>query len=132
MPRLVDELESQYWEPIANGPVAQADLTSVIAVPATIAGSGTFTSALQYADGFKSIACGVTLSQTGTLQVQRYVDRAGLVLQTAATATALTASTPGVYNVTDGLPFQSFKVIITNSAGTPANVTNFVLLLNAT
>ena len=131
MSRLVTELDSQYWEPVATGPVAQADLTAVAAVPATIAGSGTFTSALMYADGFKAIACGVTLSQNGTLQIKRYIDAAGNVEQTDATATALTAATAGLFNVNDGLPFQSFKVVIVNSGGTTANVTNFVLLLNA-
>lgn len=133
MPQTSSELNSQYWEPVATGPVAQADVSTwAPLVPSpTIIASGNYTSALIYADGFKSIAAGVTSTQTGAMTIQRYIDKAGLVAQGTASTVALTASTPAVLNVTDGLPFQSFVLKITNTGGATATITNFACLLNA-
>lgn len=136
MPQVSNELSSQYWEPVATGPVAQCDLSAnteeVGTVPGSIAASGSFTSQLIPANGFKAIAAGVTSTQTGAISIQRYIDKLGQVAQGAAISTALTASTPGVVNSNDGLPFQSFKITITNTNGSSAaTITNFALLLNA-
>ena len=133
MPQASTELNSQYWEPVATGPVAQADVSSwaPLVPTSTIAASGNFTSALVYADGFKNIAAGVTSTQAGAISIQRYIDKAGLIAQGAAVSTSLTASTPGVVNVNDGLPFQSFVLKITNTGASTATITNFACLLNA-
>jgi hypothetical protein len=53
------------------------------------------------------------------------------VPQGAAVTVALTAGTPGILNINDGLPFAAFDVKIINGAATVANVTNFAMLLNA-
>lgn len=136
MPQVSTEASTQYWEPVATGPVAQCDLSAnteeVGSVPSSIAASSNFTSQLILANGFKAIAAAVTLSQAGSIAIQRYIDKAGLVAQGAAVSTALTAATPGVVNSNDGLPFQSCRVTITNSSSSnAATVSNFALLLNA-
>jgi hypothetical protein len=126
-----DELTAEFFDIKSVGPVAQADLSTFAAPPATILTTVTWTSPLIYADGFKALSVGVQLDQAGTVQIVRYVDAAGLVPQTAVTGTVLAGGTPNVYNVNDGLPFQSFKVLIHNTSGSTANVTNYVLLMNA-
>ncbi len=131
MPRVSTELTSQYWEPDCIGPVAQADLTTVAAAPTTINASSNWTSAVLYADGHKAIAVSATLSQAGSINVQRYLDVAGTVTQGPALTLALTAGTAGTLNILDGAPFQSFTVQIANSGASVANLTKFGLLLNA-
>ena len=135
MPRVSNELDSQYWEPVATGPIAQADLTgsnTLGTAPSSIAASGTWTSNLLPTDGFKVIAVGVTSSQAGVLSVQRYLDTAGLVAQGPPITQAITAATPAVVNANDNAPAQSFKITITNTNGSSAaTITNFACLLNA-
>lgn len=134
MPRVSNELESAYYEPVAIGPIAQADLSTSATIgpgPTTVAASGSWASYVTPTDGYKVIAVGVTSSQAGQLSVQRYLDTAGLVAQGAAVTAALTAATPAVVNCTDGAPCQSFKITITNTGGSTATITNFACLLNA-
>lgn len=131
------ELNTQYWEPVATGPVAQVDLTTSTELSTnppttgTIAASGNYTSNVIPSDGFKAIGVGCTSNQTGNLQIQRYLDKAGLVPVGALVTAALTASTPQWATVNDGAPFQSFKIIISNTGASAATITNFALLLSA-
>jgi len=135
MPQVSTEASTQYWEPVATGPVAQCDLSAnaeeVGAIPSSIAASGAFTSQLIPANGFRAIAAAVTSTQNGAISIQRYIDKAGLVAQGTVVPVAITAGTPAVVNSNDGLPFQSFTVKITNTGGSAATITNFALLLNA-
>lgn len=134
MPLVSTETNSQYWEPVATGPLAQCDLSAnaVAMPPATLsATTGSFTSGFIPSDGFKVIACGVKSSGAGALTVQRYVDAAGVFPQGAAVTAAIVAGTPLVVNVDDDLAFRSFTVTITNTSGSVATISNFVLLLNA-
>jgi hypothetical protein len=94
---------------------------SVHALPATVAASGNVTSNLIFSDGMKTAAIGVTSSQTGNITVQRYLDDAGTIKQGAALTAAL--------NITDGNPFASFTVNISNTGGSTANLTNVGILL---
>jgi len=134
MPLVSTELSSQYWEPVSTGPVALADLSAYPPTepPATIAAAGNFTSAVTPGDGFKVISASVTSSQAGAISIQRYFDQAGTIPQGAPVSTALSAATPGIVTVNDGLPYRSFTVKITNTGGVTANITNFALLLSAT
>jgi hypothetical protein len=105
------------------------DLTATAAAPGTIAGSGNWLSALMTVRSHKNISVGVSSTQAGAINIQRYVDAAGLVAQGAVVTQAIAANTPKVLNVMDGLPFQSFTVQITNSSGSTATLSNFALLL---
>jgi hypothetical protein len=134
MPRVSNEINTQYWEPVAQGPIAQADLSTAgeLALPATIAASGNYTSPVLPADGFKMIAAAVTSTQNGQISIQRYIDAAGQVAQGAPLSTAITGGTPAVVNAgADNLPFQSFMLKITNTGASTATLSNFALLLNA-
>jgi hypothetical protein len=135
MPYISSERNASYYEPYAVGPVGQMDMSANAGVtgtvPTTIAESGSWTSNLISADGFRSIAAGVELTQAGTIKIQLYVDQAGNVPQGTAVSTTLTANEANSVSVYDGAPFQSFTVTITNSSGSSATVSDFVLLLNA-
>jgi len=123
---------SEQPAPVSQGPSCQALVpASVHGLPATIPGSGTVTSNLIVGDGYQKIAAGLKSSQAGSLSILRFLDEAGTVPQTAFTPTTLSANTAAQNNVNDGLPFASFQVQITNSSGTPANLTNLAILLQS-
>jgi len=82
-------------------------------------------------DGFKALSCAVLSSQAGAVSIQRYVDKVGTLPQGAPISSTLVAATANVVNSNDGLPFQSFKVTITNTGGSTATISGFALLLNA-
>ena len=103
---------------------------TVHALASTIPLSSNITSNLILSDGMKTVAVGVKSTKTGAINVQRYLDDAGLVPQGAALTTALAANTAAVLNVTDGNPFASFTVNITNTDGAAAaTLTNLAILL---
>ena len=137
MPIVSTELESQYWEPVGNGPVALVDLSawpglSPAGPPgATIAASGSYQSGVIPSNGFKAIGIGVTLNQAGSITIQRFLDAAGNVPVGAPINPTITAGTPQWATVNDGTPFRSFSFKITNSATSVANVSNFGCLLSA-
>lgn len=135
MPLVSPERSAQYWEPVAGGPVAQADLSSATyaspqgTVPTT---TPWYTSSVINADGFKFITVAATSSQAGAINVQLYVDATGTIKQGAVQTVAVLAATPVVLNVNASTtPFQSFTVQITNTGGSPANITNYALLMTA-
>jgi hypothetical protein len=103
--------------------------SSVHNLAATVAASGNTTSNLIFSDGLQIGAVGVTSSQAGAINVQRYLDDAGTVKQGAALTAALSAGVPQVLNITDGNPFASFTVQITNTGVVTANLTNLAILL---
>lgn len=139
MPLVGTEATGQYWEPVGSGPVAQCDLVAsaptllgaTLPTAGTIAASGNWLSAVIVSDGFKALAVGAKSSQTGAINVQRYIDRAGTIPVGAVVTAALVANTAQWLTSNDGLPFQSFTIQITNTGASAATVTNFATLLNA-
>jgi hypothetical protein len=117
---------------VAIGPVVQQIVpASVHGLASSVVASGNSLSNLLFADGYKILSVGATSSQAGQIQVQRYIDDGGQIAQGAAVTASLTANTPAVVNVTDGLPFSSYTVKITNTGGSTANLTNVVILQQA-
>ncbi|MCE9565840.1 MAG: hypothetical protein K8U57_27765 [Planctomycetes bacterium] len=102
---------------------------SVHGLPASVPAGNHVTSNLIFSDGMQVVAVGVTSTQAGTVTVQRYLDDAGLIKQGAPLTASLVANTAQVLNVTDGNPFASFTVDISNSAGSAASLTNVGVLL---
>ena len=100
---------------VDTGPLVQAFMTA-----AQLGLTAPGTSGLIYAGGYPKLSIGVTSSATGSISVQRYLDQAGTIPQGAALTQALTAGTPGVLNVADGAPFQTFTITI--AGGTLSNV----------
>ena len=74
-----------------------------------------------------TIAAAVMSSQAGSITLQRYLDRAGAV----PVGEPITASEPQTVIASDGVPFQSFTIRITNTSGSVANLSDFTCLLNA-
>jgi len=130
MPLVSTEATSEFWLPVASGPQMICDLSTFGTFPPVpIAAAGNFTSPVIPSDGFKTYAIGVTSSQAGALNVQRFLDAAGTIPQGAVSTVALTAATPAVLNISDGLLSRSFTVQVTNTGGSTATVTKFALLL---
>lgn len=96
-----------------------------INLASTVAGSGTIHSTLFRTYGMPNLAFAGTLSQNGTLSLQRYIDAAGTAPQGAPITQALTAGSNGVLLSNDGHPFQSAKVTIVNGGGSTGTITNF-------
>lgn len=131
------ELSTQYWEPGGVGPATQADLSAWAGLSAagppgaTIGAGGNFTSLPIQVSGFKSIAVGVKLSQAGTITIQRFMDRAGTVPIGALISSTLVANTSNWATVNDGIPFQSFVFVISNTSGSVGNVSLFSALVQS-
>src|ERR1700735_100306 len=110
---------------VAIGPAVQAPVPAAVhGLASTVPASGNVVSNLLLSGGYKTLAVGVTSTQVGQIQVRRSLDDAGLVKQGAAVTASLTANTAQVCNVTDGNPFASYTVTITNSGGSTATLTN--------
>jgi hypothetical protein len=112
---MLETSQSLTHVPFDAGPLVQAFLTA-----AQLGLTAPGTSPLILAGGYPKIAIGATSSATGSISVQRYLDQAGLIPQGPALTQALTAAAPGVLNIADGSPFQSFTVTI--AGGTLSNV----------
>lgn len=131
------ELLSEFFQPFATGPAAQVDLStwaglSAAGVPgATIAGGANFTSSPIQVPGYRNLAVGARLSQTGTITIQRYLDKAGQVPVGALISVSLVANTSNWATVNDGLPFQSFVFVIANTSGSLGNLDRFAALVQA-
>jgi hypothetical protein len=133
MPLVSTELDSAYYEPIANGPRALCDLSAYAPIQpsGTIAASGNFTSPVLNGDGFLYMACSLKSTQAGAINIQRYLDAAGTIPQGAAVTVALTANTQTLLNVDDGLIYRTFTLQITNTGGSAATVSSFAFLMGA-
>lgn len=129
---MTDTSYNSSYLPFTNWMVRQAPVPATIHnLPASIAASSQVQSSLIVTEGFSLIAAGVTASQAGVMSVQRYLDAGGTVIQGSAVQVVLNANVPANLDVLDGLVFASCKLTITNTSGSPSNLTNFALLLQA-
>jgi hypothetical protein len=118
----------------SNLPVSIGSAMQVVAatgLAATIASSGSINSELIQTNGYKNIAFGITSDQAGTVSIQRYIDAEGTIPQGAAITGTLVAATALTVNNNDGAAFQSMMITVSNSAGSTANLTGVMLLLQA-
>jgi hypothetical protein len=119
----------QFYDPRAMVPLQAYDTPSGLVLPLSIAASSSYVSNLLFSSGFAKMALVATLSGVGTLSVQRFVDPSGLVPQAAVSSVNLTANTPNVLNVIDGLPFTSFVITVANTTAGALNLTTLAILL---
>ena len=101
---------------------------SVHNLPGTSAANSSVSTSLVKTDGFTLISAGITVTQNGTLSIQRYLDDGGVQIQGAAISIAVTANTPANLDILDGKPFSSFLLTITNSTASAATISSFALL----
>jgi len=121
---------------VAHGPKAEyvpAALLAELKAIVSIALSSSYTTAVYCADGYYDMVIALTSSQAGAINLLRYVDDAGTILiESTPPTVALVAATPNALIVTDGKPFASFKVQITNTSGiTAATLSNIGSLQSA-
>lgn len=113
----------------AGGAMQALVPAAVHGLPATVPAGNSVTSNPILSNGMQVGAIGVTSTQAGSITVQRYLDDAATIKQGAALTQAITANTAGVLNITDGNPFASFTVNISNSGGVAASLSNLGILL---
>jgi len=113
---------------IAGNSGSSVNPTPPTPVPATIAGSGSWASGIMPANGAKALAASATLSQAGSLTIQRYIDAAGTVPIGMPVVAVLSATVANTVAVNDGLPFASWQVTVANTSGSTGNLTGVVLL----
>lgn len=116
---------------IAGNPGSVINPVPPTAPPATIAGGSNWNSGPILSIGRGGIAAGATLSQTGTLTLQRYIDKAATIAIGSAVTAAMTANTPATVDVVDGLPCGSFTIVVANTSGSTGNLTGVAILMTA-
>jgi hypothetical protein len=125
------EQQNAWFDIRAVGPVAQAVPTPPTAAPSTINGGANYQTGIIPANGFKAISVGATLSQAGTISIQRFIDKAGTIPVGAAISATLTANTANWADVNDGVAYASFQVTIANTSGSVGTLSGFGMLLSA-
>lgn len=122
----------EYYAPISPGPALQYSVPARIhGLVGPVSASGSISSNVIETDGWPKAAIGLTSSQSGTLSVQRCIDPAGTVAQGAPLTAALGAGAPAVVNISDGRPFASMVVSVTNTGGSSATLSSVAILLSA-
>jgi hypothetical protein len=99
--------------------------------PATLGAGASWNSGLMNAAGFNRFSAAATLSQAGTLVIQRYIDPAGAIPIGTAPTQAMAAGVPAWTWINDGMAASTWQVTITNTSGAVANLTNVALLQSA-
>lgn len=118
------------YAPYARWSVQQAPVPQTVHnLPGTIAASSAATTSLISADGFTLIAAGITMTQNGSMSIQRYLDDGGTQVQGAVLTVPVTANIAANLDVLDGKPFAAFTLTVTNSAASVATISGFALLL---
>ena len=96
--------------------------------PATIGGGLSYDTGLMSAAGFSKFAASAKLTQTGTLTLTRYIDAAGTVPIGPVLTQNLAANTVGSIAVNDGIPCLVWRVVVLNTSGATATLSDFHLL----
>ncbi len=112
------------------GPTLQAFLPAAVhGIAASIPANGNIKSNVIPSNGWQKGAIGISSTEAGNLSAQRYVDQAGTIPIGAVITAAITANTPLAISWSDGLPYGSFQVTVTNTTGVVANLSDVVVLM---
>ena len=95
--------------------------------------SGTWSSGVIVNYGLPAIVAAATSTQSGgVIELQRYADLSGTIpvgtLTSAQISQAFTANAPAWVGVNDGLPYLSYQITITNTAGSAATISGCAIL----
>lgn len=115
------------------GPALQCSQSAAqLGLNASVPATGGLPGSVIVSNGWKLFSVGLKSTQAGQISIQRFLDLAGTVPQGAAVTVALTANTAAYATVgTDGLPFASVQVTVTNSGGSAATLSNVQGLFQA-
>ena len=120
------------YAPLARWVVQQEPVPQAVHnLAGSIAASGNASTNLIKTDGFTLISAGITLTQNGTMSVQRYLDDGGTQVQGAVISVPLVAGIAANLDVLDGKPFASFVLTVTNGTASVATISGFALLLQS-
>lgn len=108
----------------------QADANN-LGIDSDLPANQNVTSFLVYTNGYKVFSFALTSTKAGTLEIQRYLDTAGTIRQGAVITGSITANTPLVLSNTDGRPFQTMRITISNSEAIDATLSGVMLLLQS-
>jgi len=100
---------------MASGFGTNIKLQPAIAVPASIAASGTYDSGLFQCPG-PGISVGYKCAGATSYSAQRYLDSAKVLPVGAAIAGTGTGGTATTFNINDGVPWLYFEFIITDTS----------------
>ncbi len=113
--------------PALQYPIPAATLSLAVSVPS----AGSVQSAILGSYGWQKGSVGVKSTQAGTLSVQRFLDAAGAIPIGAPISAVLIGGTANSVSWTDGIPYASFKITVSNSGGSAATLSNVAVLLQA-
>lgn len=115
------------------GPALQSLQTAAqLGLNGTVPAGGNLPGNVLVSNGWKLFAVGLTSTQAGQISIQRFLDLAGTIPQGAPVTAALTAATAAYATVgTDGLPFASLQVTVSNSGGSAATLSKVQGLFQA-
>jgi hypothetical protein len=115
------------------GPALQCPQTAAqLGLNASVPASGNLVGNVMFSNGWKLFSVGLKSTQAGQISIQRFLDLAGAVPQGAPVTAAITANTAASATVgTDGLPFASVQVTVTNSGTSAATLSNVQGLFQA-
>jgi hypothetical protein len=115
------------------GPALQCIQSAAqLGLNASVPASGNLAGSVIVSNGWKLFSVGLKSTQAGQISVQRFLDLAGTVPQGAAVTAALTANTAAYATVgTDGLPFASVQVTVSNSGASVATLSSVQGLFQA-
>ena len=110
-------------------------------VPASLSGSGSWTSACVAASPYRAFDVFAAIAAAGTLQVRRYADAActypagpaipASPLALASGGSCPSATTCGDVASNDGLPFLALKITLTDTSAATNVITTVVLIQGA-
>lgn len=129
---MADTSYNSDYAPFARTSLMQAPVPAATHnLPASIAANSSAQTSLIVTEGFMLISAGIKTTQAGTMSIQRYLDAGGTVPQGAAVSINLASNTFINLDITDGKPFASFQLTVSNSSGSTSTISNFALLLQA-
>ena len=98
-------------------------------IASTVPAGGNVQSILISNAGLLHVAVAVESTQTGALSVQRYFDGGGLIVVDAAISANLSANVPAIAEINDNKACSCFRITITNTGGSPATLTDLIIML---
>jgi hypothetical protein len=116
------------------GPSLQVPLSAAqLGLNAQVPAGGQLQSSILQSNGWKYFALGLTSTQAGAINIQRFLDAAGTVPIGAPVSATLVAGTAQAASIgtADTLPFMSYQVTVTNTGGAAATLSNVAGLLQA-
>lgn len=106
-----------------------ADVSTDLAVPATIAATSSWTSPILPTYGMAHVSFAAKMNQNGNAVINRYADVAGTLLIASTTAN-VTANAVFQADVSSAVLFQAFNITMSNSGSSVATVSSYIGLLS--